>query len=81
MGCSFMMDNLPANRAHLAQKDLPGLSVFYKDDKGQIFHTYSTYSRGLDEFLPTYHYLDVTPKGRDESGAMSWVKRHDEYSR
>ena len=55
----------------------PGLSVFYKDENGEIFHTYSTYARGLDILLTMYNYLDMTPKGRDEEGmvphAMAWV--------
>ena len=61
----------------------PGASVFYKDAEGQIFHTYSTYGRGLDILLTTYNYLDLTPKGRDEEGmvphAMAWVRHHDRY--
>ena len=62
----------------------PGLSVFYKDADGQIYHTYSTYARGLDILLTTYNYLDMTPKGRDEEGmtphAMAWVRHHDRYA-
>jgi predicted dithiol-disulfide oxidoreductase (DUF899 family)/uncharacterized damage-inducible protein DinB len=61
----------------------PGLSVFYKDADGQIYHTYSTYTRGLDILLTTYNYLDMTPKGRDEAEmtphAMAWVRHHDKY--
>lgn len=62
-------------------KELPGLSVFYKDDAGHIYHTYSTYSRGLDIFLGVYNFLDVVPKGRDEADApgMGWVRHHDRY--
>ncbi|WP_233843220.1 thioredoxin family protein [Dyella sp. 2HG41-7] len=59
----------------------PGVSVFFKED-GQIFHTYSTYSRGIDMFNTAYHYLDVAPKGRDEdalSFAMAWVKHRIAY--
>lgn len=61
----------------------PGISVFYKDDDGSIYHTYSCYSRGLDMLNGAYHYLDIVPKGRDESGShkMSWVRFHDEYGR
>jgi predicted dithiol-disulfide oxidoreductase (DUF899 family) len=61
--------------------DLPGLSVFYRDDSGRIFHTYSTYARGLDIFINAYNFLDVVPKGRDEAniGIMSWVRHHDRY--
>jgi predicted dithiol-disulfide oxidoreductase (DUF899 family) len=60
----------------------PGLSVFYKDEAGNVFHTYSTYTRGLDILLGTYNILDMVPKGRDEEGlewSMAWVRRHDQY--
>ena len=64
-------------------EELPGLSVFYKDEAGDIFHTYSTYARGLDVLLGTYHYLELTPLGRNESGAnndfTNWVRHHDKY--
>jgi predicted dithiol-disulfide oxidoreductase (DUF899 family) len=58
----------------------PGISVFAKDG-GQIYHTYSTYARGLDMLNVAYHYMDLVPKGRDEgdSGAAAWVRRRDEY--
>jgi predicted dithiol-disulfide oxidoreductase (DUF899 family) len=61
--------------------ELPGISVFYRDPSGQIFHTYSTYGRGLDMLNVAYHYLDLVPKGRDEGegNGTSWVRRHDEY--
>ena len=61
--------------------ELPGLSVFYKDAGGDIFHTYSTYARGLDIFLTVYNLLDVVPNGRDEEDfpGMSWVRHHDRY--
>ncbi|MBN8548348.1 MAG: DUF899 domain-containing protein [Deltaproteobacteria bacterium] len=61
--------------------ELPGMSVFRKDSDGSIYHTYSTYARGLDMFLGVYHLLDITPKGRDEGEApdMSWVRHHDRY--
>jgi predicted dithiol-disulfide oxidoreductase (DUF899 family) len=61
--------------------DLPGLSVFTRDKAGQIYHTYSTYARGLDLFLNVYNLLDVTPKGRDEEHIeiMSWVRHRDRY--
>jgi predicted dithiol-disulfide oxidoreductase (DUF899 family) len=64
-------------------EELPGLSVFYKDADGTIFHTYSTYARGLDILVGTYNFLDLTPKGRDEEGlahTMAWVRHHDKYS-
>jgi predicted dithiol-disulfide oxidoreductase (DUF899 family) len=59
----------------------PGVSVFFKDAAGRIFHTYSTYARGLDMLNVAYHYLDVVPKGRDEGDPpdASWIHRHDEY--
>ncbi len=60
-------------------EDLPGGSVFYRDADGTIYHTYSDYGRGGEEVLSAYMLLDTTPKGRDESGPMDWVKRHDEY--
>jgi predicted dithiol-disulfide oxidoreductase (DUF899 family) len=61
--------------------DLPGLSVLYRDEFGDIYHTYSTYARGLDIFITAYNFLDVCPKGRDEAEApgMSWVRHHDRY--
>jgi len=60
----------------------PGLSVFAKDASGEIFHTYSSYARGLDIFVGAYNFLDHTPKGRDEEGlahSMAWVRHHDKY--
>ena len=60
--------------------DLPGYSVFVRDG-GEVFHTYSCYARGLDMLNPTYHLLDLVPKGRDENpeNPMSWVRLHDKY--
>jgi predicted dithiol-disulfide oxidoreductase (DUF899 family) len=63
-------------------EERPGASAFYKNEAGKVFHTYSTYGRGLDTFLGAYHFLDIAPKGRDEAGlkfSMAWVRRHDEY--
>ncbi|EPC03076.1 hypothetical protein L861_22465 [Litchfieldella anticariensis FP35 = DSM 16096] len=64
-------------------EDLSGLSVFFRDTSGDIFHTYSTYGRGDELVDSTYMLLDMTPKGRNETGPhhnlMDWVKRHDEY--
>ncbi|MEH6633576.1 MAG: thioredoxin family protein [Halopseudomonas aestusnigri] len=63
--------------------DAPGISVFRKDNENVIYHTYSTYSRGLDNLNGAYHYIDLTPKGRNEdkeAGTMSWVRHHDNYS-
>jgi len=64
--------------------DLPGISVFSRDAEGQVFHTYSCYARGLDMMNTAYHYLDLVPKGRDETElphTMSWVKFRDLYGR
>jgi predicted dithiol-disulfide oxidoreductase (DUF899 family) len=65
-----------------SMSDLPGFSVFFKDDAGGLFHTYSTYGRGLDPMNSAYQLLDLVPKGRDEAGLpnpMAWVKLHDLY--
>jgi predicted dithiol-disulfide oxidoreductase (DUF899 family) len=59
--------------------ELPGLSVFVKDDEGRVYHTYSSYARGNEEVAGAFVYLDMTPKGRNETEIMDWVKRHDEY--
>jgi predicted dithiol-disulfide oxidoreductase (DUF899 family) len=60
-----------------------GDSVFYKDETGDIYHTYSTFARGDEKLVGAYNYLDLTPKGRNETGPgfnlMDWVKRHDQY--
>ncbi|MGH6884672.1 MAG: DUF899 domain-containing protein [Geminicoccales bacterium] len=62
--------------------ELPGISVFYKNDAGEVFHTYSTYRRGVEVMMGTYNLLDLTPKGRDEEdGPMKWVRHHDRYLR
>jgi predicted dithiol-disulfide oxidoreductase (DUF899 family) len=60
--------------------EAPGISVFLNDG-GKIYHTYSTYERGLDMLNVAYHYMDLVPKGRDEGegGLSEWVRRHDEY--
>ena len=60
--------------------DREGVSVFYKDPNGSIFHTYSAYARGIDMLNTAYHYLDLVPKGRDEGDSpQSWVRYHDQY--
>lgn len=64
-------------------EEAPGASVFYKNDAGEIFHTYSTYARGLDILVGAYNFLDLAPKGRDEDSlafTMSWVRHHDRYT-
>ena len=62
--------------------DREGTSVFFKDRSGNVFHTYSTYARGIDMMNVDYQYLDLVPKGRDEGDrGPYWVRRHDEYDR
>jgi predicted dithiol-disulfide oxidoreductase (DUF899 family) len=63
-------------------EEAPGISVFYKNESGDIFHTYSAYARGLDMLVGAYNYLDLVPKGRDEAElpwTMAWVRHHDRY--
>lgn len=62
-------------------EELPGMSVFFKTSEGTVFHTYSTYGRGVEAMMGTYALLDLTPKGRDEAPGhgMAWVRRHDRY--
>ncbi len=66
----------PAN----ANDELPGMSAFYKNEKGEVFHTYSSYARGLEDMVGTLMILDRAPKGRNEEGTMDFIKRHDEYA-
>lgn len=60
-------------------EEMPGLSVFYRNEAGEVFHTYSTYARGLDLLVGAYNFLDLTPKGRNEDPIMDWVRLHDRY--
>lgn len=72
---NFKMGQFPADEA-------PGISVFYKNEQGKIFHTYSCYARGLDMLNGAYHYMDLLPKGRDEDDlefTMVWLRRRDQY--
>jgi predicted dithiol-disulfide oxidoreductase (DUF899 family) len=65
-----------------AYEEWPGISVFFKDDANEVFHTYSTYGRGVEVMMGTYNMLDLTPKGRDERDVeykMDWVRHHDRY--
>jgi predicted dithiol-disulfide oxidoreductase (DUF899 family) len=62
--------------------EAPGISVFYKNAGGEVFHTYSSFARGLENFIGTYTLLDIVPKGRDEGAlkyGMEWVRHHDRY--
>lgn len=66
-----------------AYEEWPGVSVFCKDDAGNVFHTYSAYGRGVEVMMGTYRMLDLTPKGRDERDVfdkMEWVRHHDRYA-
>jgi predicted dithiol-disulfide oxidoreductase (DUF899 family) len=66
----------------VSSEEAPGISIFYRDPSGAIFHTYSAYARGLDMLIGAYNYLDLAPKGRDEAAlpwTMAWVRHHDRY--
>lgn len=72
---NYRLGTFPATEA-------PGISVFFKEENGDVFHTYSCYARGLDMLNGAYHYLDLVPKGRDEAGlpyTMAWLRHHDKY--
>jgi predicted dithiol-disulfide oxidoreductase (DUF899 family) len=74
--------NFVTQDPHSSERE--GVSVFYKDHAGHLFHTYSAYARGIDMLNVAYHYLDLVPKGRDEAGhefPQFWVRRHDEYNK
>jgi len=63
-------------------EEAPGISAFYRNEAGEIFHTYSSYARGVEGLLGVYTLLDMAPKGRDEEGLpypMAWVRLHDRY--
>ena len=72
---NYRMTEFPSDEA-------PGASVFFKDENGDVFHTYSAYARGLDILIGAYNFLDLVPKGRDEEAlpfTMAWVRHHDRY--
>ncbi len=72
---NFGMTKYPSGEAH-------GVSAFYRDAEGGVFHTYSSYARGLDMLNGAYQYMDIAPKGRDEEGlpyTMAWLRRRDRY--
>ena len=72
------MYNFTRQNPNVSERE--GVSVFFKDKRGDIFRTYSTYARGIDMLNTDYNYLDLVPKGRDEGGrGPFWVRRHDEY--
>jgi predicted dithiol-disulfide oxidoreductase (DUF899 family) len=87
---SFNQDDLARGKVYYnfamcdtEMEELSGRSVFYKDEAGDVFHTYSAYGRGTEELLSTYVVLDLMPKGRNETGPnynlTDWVRRHDRY--
>ena len=72
----YNFNRIPGDRAN---EELPGLSAFFKNEAGQVFHTYSSYARGPEEIISTLMILDRAPLGRNENGTMNFVRRHDEY--
>lgn len=85
-GVSFSKEDIAAGRALYnygtpirQSEDMHGTSIFARDDAGAIYHTYSTYARGAELLDGAFNWLDLTPKGRNENGVMSWVRLHDEY--
>ncbi len=88
-GVSFTPEEVAKGELHynfgrwpFAYEEWPGISVFFKDDANEVFHTYSTYGRGVEVMMGTYNMLDLTPKGRDEKNVeykMEWVRHHDRY--
>jgi predicted dithiol-disulfide oxidoreductase (DUF899 family) len=86
---SFTPEQIAAGKAYYNYEirqntlsDEVGISVFYKNDRAEVFHTYSCYARGVDMLNGAYHYLDLVPNGRDENGckfSMQWVRWHDQY--
>ena len=89
-GVSFPKEDVAKDRVNYnytvstayGSEDLHGLSAFYRDAAGGVFHTYSTYGRGCDTLVGAYNFLDLAPKGRDEDGmdfTMQWVRHHDRY--
>ena len=86
---SFSREELESGQAYYNYRhgsfpvgEAPGISVFYRDTDGTIYHTYSCYARGLDMLNASYHLLDLVPKGRDEAGlpnSMAWLRHHDRY--
>jgi predicted dithiol-disulfide oxidoreductase (DUF899 family) len=86
-GVSFTPEDISAGRAIYnygtvieRSQDMFGVSVFTKDQDGTVFHTYSTYHRGVELLMGALNWLDLVPKGRNETtGTMGWVRKHDEY--
>ena len=88
-GVTFTPEEVAGGEVHynygrwpFPHEELPGISVFYRNDAGEVFHTYSTYGRGVEVMRGTYNMLELTPKGRDERDVdhkMEWVRHHDRY--
>ncbi len=86
-GVSFRKEDIAAGRAIFnygtpikSSEDMMGASIFARNEKGDVFHTYSAFARGIENLMGAFMWLDLTPKGRNETGGtMSWVKLHDEY--
>ena len=85
-GVSFRPEDIAAGRAIYnygtpvrQSQDMHGTSIFAKDASGAVFHTYSTYARGDEFAIGAFAWLDLAPRGRNETGTMSWVRLHDEY--
>ena len=88
-GVSFTPEQLAQEKvaynyglAKFSGEEGPGLSAFYQDEAGEVFHTYSTYARGCESMMGTYRLLDLVAKGRDEAGlpyTMAWLRHHDRY--
>jgi predicted dithiol-disulfide oxidoreductase (DUF899 family) len=88
-GVSFTKDEMAEGKVNynytmqeFPSEEAPGISVFYKRADGDVFHTYSSFGRGLEQLVGTYMILDLVPKGRDEDElgfTMEWVRYHDRY--
>jgi len=88
-GVNFSQDEMSSGkvdynyvRQSFPHEEAPGISVFYRNDAGEVFHSYSRYGRGVEVMMHTYNLLELTPKGRDEDGLeypMAWVRHHDRY--
>ena len=88
-GVNFTQDEMSSGKVDynyvlqpFPHEEAPGISVFYRDDAGEVFHTYSRYGRGVEVMMHTYNLLELTPKGRDEDDLdypMAWVRHHDRY--
>lgn len=88
-GVSFSQEEVAQGKGYynyreqgFPSEEAPGISVFYRDEAGDVFHTYSTYGRGCETMMGTYRLLDLVPAGRDEAGlpnTMGWLRHHDGY--